>query len=73
MWKRNREDHIGAIVELSMTVDKMPKRLLQKLTELAITYRPEAVKQPLLNIISDLATGVSSPWLYETARCSSRS
>jgi hypothetical protein len=67
MWKRNREDHIGAIVELSITVDKMPKRLLKKLTELAITHRPEAVKQPLLNIISDLATGVSSPWLYETA------
>ncbi|WP_342712890.1 hypothetical protein AAFG13_18200 [Bradyrhizobium sp. B124] len=67
MWKRNREDHLGALVELSMTVDKMPKRLLKKLTELAIAYKPEAVKQPLLDIISDLATGVGSPWLYETA------
>ena len=67
MWQRNREDHVGAIVDLSMTVDEMPKRLLKKLTELAATYRPEALKQPLLNIISDLATGVSSPWLYETA------
>jgi hypothetical protein len=67
MWKRNREDHVGAIVELSMTVDEMPKRLLKKLTELAIAYKPEVVKQPLLNTISDLATGVSSPWLYETA------
>jgi hypothetical protein len=67
MWKRNREGHVGAIIELSMTVDKMPKRLLKKLTELAIAYKPEVVKRPLLNIISDLATGVSSPWLYETA------
>jgi hypothetical protein len=67
MWQRNREDHIGAIVGLSMTVDKMPKRLLKKLTELALAYKPEVVKQPLLDIISDLATGVSSPWLYETA------
>jgi hypothetical protein len=40
---------------------------LKRLTELAIAYKPEVVKQPLLNIISDLATGVSSPWLYETA------
>jgi hypothetical protein len=67
MWKRNREDHISAIVDLSMTVDNMPKRLLKKLTELAIAYKPEVIKQPLLNNISDLATGVSSPWLYETA------
>src|SRR5260370_26217884 len=49
MWQRNREDHIGAIVGLSMTVDKMPKRLLKKLTELALAYKPELVKQPLLD------------------------
>lgn len=67
MWQRNWEDHVGAIVDLSMTVDKMPKRLLKKLTELAIAYKPEVVKQPLLNMISDLATGARSPWLYETA------
>lgn len=67
MWERSREDHVGAIVELSMTVDKMPKRLLKKLTELAITCKPEAITQSLLNIISDLATGARSPWLYETA------
>jgi hypothetical protein len=67
MWKRNREDHVHAIIELSMTVDEMPKRLLRKLTDLAIAYKPEVVKQPLLNIISDRATGASSPWLYETA------
>src|SRR5260370_28021215 len=47
MWQRNREDHVGAIVDLSMTVDKIPKRLLKKLTELAIAYKPEVVKQPL--------------------------
>ncbi|MBR0795648.1 hypothetical protein JQ615_09635 [Bradyrhizobium jicamae] len=67
MWKRNREAHVDAIVDLSMTVDRMPKRLLKRLTELATAYRPEVVKQPLLNIISDLATRVRSPWLYETA------
>jgi hypothetical protein len=67
MWKRNRDDHVAAIVELTMTVDKMPKRLLKQLSELAIAYRPEVVKQPLLEIISDRATGVASPWLYETA------
>lgn len=67
MWKRNREDHVEAIVKLSMTVDEMPKRLLKKLTELAVAYKPEVVKQPLLNIISNLATGFASPWLDETA------
>jgi hypothetical protein len=67
MWRRNREDHVSAIVDLSMTVDEMPKRLLKRLTELAIAYNPEVVKQPVLNSISDLATRASSPWLYETA------
>jgi hypothetical protein len=67
MWQRNREDHVGAIVELSTTVDEMPTSVLTKLTDTAVAYRPEAFKQPLLNMISDLATGVASPWLYETA------
>ena len=67
MWQRNRECHVDAIIDLSMTVDEMPKRLLKKLTELAIAYKPEVVKQPFLNSISDLATGATSPWLYETA------
>src|SRR4051794_17876313 len=67
MWKRNREDHVYAILKLSLTVDQMSKRLLKKLTELAIAYKPELVKQPLLDNISDLATGAASPWLYETA------
>jgi hypothetical protein len=67
MWQRSRRDHVGAIVDLSITVDEMPKSLLTKLTELAVAYRPEAVKQSLLNMISDLATGAASPWLYETA------
>lgn len=61
------EDHVSAIVDLTLTVDEMPTRLLKKLTELAFAYKPEVVKQPLLNSISDLATRASSPWLYETA------
>src|SRR4051794_31502427 len=44
MWKNNREDHVSAIVDLSMTVDRMPKRLLKQLTELAIAHKPEAIK-----------------------------
>src|SRR3954471_14055286 len=44
MWKRNREDHVYAILKLSLTVDQMSKRLLKKLTELAIAYKPELVK-----------------------------
>jgi hypothetical protein len=45
----------------------MPKHLLEELTALSLDYKPAVVKQPLLDIISDLATGVSSPWLYETS------
>lgn len=63
-WQSNREDSISAIVDLSLTVDKMPKRLLKKLTDLAIAYNPEVVKVLLLNRIIDQA---ASPRLYETA------
>jgi hypothetical protein len=67
MWQRNRGDHVGALIELFVTVDEMPESLLKKLTELAATYRPKAINQTLLNQISDLATGAASPWLYKTA------
>ena len=67
MWRRNREDHVEALVKLYMTVDKMPKRLLKELTAFALNHKSRIVKQPLLNALSDLATGVSSPELYETA------
>jgi hypothetical protein len=62
-WQRNREDHVRAIVDLSMTVDEMPKRLLKKLTDLAIVYKPEVVKQSLSNFIGEQAASL----LYETA------
>src|SRR3954470_2340261 len=29
-WQRNREDHVRAIVDLSMTVDEMPKPPVEK-------------------------------------------
>jgi hypothetical protein len=67
MWKRNREDHVYALVKLTITVDDMPKHLLEELTALSLDYKPAVVKQPLLDIISDLATGVASLWLYETS------
>jgi hypothetical protein len=72
-WRAERESYVGAIVDLSMTVDKMPKSLLKRLTKLAVTYRTETVKLALINITAGLGIPVvlvtpgSSPWLYETA------
>jgi hypothetical protein len=63
-WRRTRDDYLSAIVDLSLTVDKMPKRLLKNLTELAITYRPDAVKLPLFNFMGE---GAASPALFDTA------
>ena len=59
MWRRYRENYVCAIIDLTMTVDEMPKRLLKKLTELAIAYNPEVVKQPLRYLISLQTTGGS--------------
>ena len=57
MWRRYREDYVCVIIDLSMTVDEMPKRLLKKLTELAIAYNPEVVKKSLRNMISYQTNG----------------
>src|ERR1700733_13295253 len=46
-WRGTREEYLDAVVDLSLTVDKMPKRLLKNMTELAITYGPDAVKRTL--------------------------
>src|SRR5438477_10574020 len=40
-WRETREEYLDAIVDLSLTVDKMPKRLLKDLTELAVPYGPD--------------------------------
>jgi hypothetical protein len=63
-WRTHREDCLSATVDLSMTVDKMPKRLLKRLTELAVNHRPEAVRWPLFGAISELS---ANPDLYDTA------
>jgi hypothetical protein len=66
-WRRTREEYLYAIVDLSLTVDKMPKRLLKNMTELAITYGPDAVKRPLFHIITLQAIGAVSPGIVDTA------
>jgi hypothetical protein len=67
MWRSTRGDYLSALVNLSLTVDRMPKRLLKNLTELAITYRPDAVKRPLFHLITLQAIGVASPGFLDTA------
>jgi hypothetical protein len=66
-WKENRKEYFSAIVALSLTVDKMPKRLLETLTEMAISYGPNAVKQSLFNTITLQATGLAPPGNLDTA------
>ena len=66
-WRSDREDYLSVIVDLSMTVDKMPERLLKRLTELAVNHRPEAVRWPLFNAIGVLAPCGADPGLHSTA------
>jgi hypothetical protein len=46
-WRRTREEYLDAIVDLSLTVHKMPKRLLKNLTELSITYTNPQNDRPM--------------------------
>ena len=66
-WKANREEYFSAVVALSLTVDKMPKRLLENLTELAVSYGPDAFKRSLFQILTLQATGLASPGILDTA------
>ena len=67
MWRRSRENHVEALIELYKTVDDMPPLLLNRLTELAVTFDPATVKYEFSNAINEAGTGAASPELYETA------
>jgi hypothetical protein len=68
MWRNWRRDHLDYIDQLLRTVDEIPARQLQELTELAITYEPSVVKQAVFVLVAQVANGCGyAPEDFETA------
>jgi len=67
MWRRWRRDHLDYISQLLPTVDAIPPSMLQELTRLAVTCRPQLVREALLDVFADAASGSIAEEELETA------
>src|SRR5215813_2988333 len=67
MWRRVRRDHLQFIDQLLLTVDTIPSALLQRLTQLAVTYEPASIREVIVDLFSDAANGMCPPEEFETA------
>ena len=67
MWRRYRRGHLEFIDQLLPTVDTIPSALLHELVQLAVTYEPAIVRQGLVDLFSEAATGACPPEEFETA------
>jgi hypothetical protein len=67
MWRDYRRDHLEFIDQLLLTVDTIPPALLQSLAQLAITYEPATIREVLVGLFSEAATGMCPPEEFETA------
>jgi hypothetical protein len=67
MWRRCRREHLEFIDQLLQTVDTIPSALLQELTQLAVTYEPAIVREAIVDVFSQAASGMCPPEEFETA------
>jgi len=67
MWRRYRHDHLNFINELLATVNTIPSALLQELALLAITYETAVVREAILDLFADAATGMCVAEEFESA------
>jgi hypothetical protein len=57
MWRNWRRDHIDYINRLLPSVNTIPSGLLQELAWLAISYEPAFVRQAVLRLFAEAASG----------------
>jgi hypothetical protein len=67
MWRRYRNYHLVFINKLSATVDEIPPVMLEALTGLAIDYEAAGVREPMLDLFLDAASGNSGEAEIERA------
>jgi hypothetical protein len=67
MWRRYRQDHLDFINQLVPTVNMIPSALLQELARLAITYETAVVREAILDLFAEAATGACPAEEFESA------
>lgn len=67
MWRMYRHDHLNFINQLVPTVNAIPSALLQELAQLAITYETAVVREAMLELFAEAATGACSAEEFESA------
>jgi hypothetical protein len=67
MWRRYRQDHQDFINLLLPTVDAIPDTLLQELAWLAIAYETASIREAIVDLFAEAATGMCPAEEYESA------
>jgi hypothetical protein len=67
MWRRYRRDHLDLINQLLVTSGTIPSSMLQELSQLSITHETAAVREVILDLFADAATGMFATREYESA------
>ena len=67
IWRRYRHDHLDFINQLLPTVNSIPSALLQELARLAIAYETAVVREAILDLFADAATGMCPAEEFESA------
>ena len=67
MWRNWRRDNLEFIDQLLQTVDTIPSALLQGLAQLTVTYEPAIVRETIVCLFAEAASGGYPPEEFETA------
>jgi len=67
MWQRYRQDHLDFINRLIPTVNTIPSAMLQELARLAINYEAAIVREVILDLFAEAATGSCPAEEFESA------
>jgi hypothetical protein len=67
MWRRYRQDHLHFIDQLLPTVNTISPVLVQELERLAITYNTEIVRDAIIELFAQAATGSCATEEFESA------
>jgi hypothetical protein len=67
MWRRYRQDHIDLVNQLIPTVNMIPAALLDEVARLATTYETAVVREAILDLFAEAATGAWAAEEFESA------
>ena len=67
MWRRYRSDHLVFISKLLKSVNEIPLGMLEELTRMTTAYQTAVVREAVVDLFSEAASGVCAEEEFESA------